>query len=216
MRRVLLIFILLFISPLSWSQESTQPASTAMPTASTSNTASFHNAVSQTVKDDDLDSLEQEGLKYSYLELPIYDADTVLEWAKHIGLMAFNFNYKTYLDRFSNLSLYFTYNGWKRFLTFLWLSSDYSLEHMIASQLGVAAELRAEPAIWASMPEDGRFTWEVLLPLRAVYFGPGTRYERKVNFVLRVSRVTTKIQKNGIAVVSVREVQPGVYPGTLE
>jgi len=163
-----------------------------------------------------LGTLEMEALKYSYLEQPIYPAAEVKKWGEHIALLAFNYNYQNYVDKFTNLSIYFTYNGWKRFLTFLWLSPDYSIEHLVAANLGVTSEFDGPTVIWARFPEEGRFTWEVLAPMTIHYAGPGVDIKRHINFILTISRVTTKIQRDGIAVIAVREVPSGVYPGLME
>ena len=169
-----------------------------------------------TVSTDSLSTLDMEALKYSYLEKPIFPANDVKRWGEKVAMLAFNYDYDNYVEKFSTLSLYFTYNGWKRFLTFLWLSHDSSLENVVASHLTVTGTKVNPSIIWARYPEEGRFTWEVLVPLMVHYTGPGVNLERKINFIITISRVSTKVQKNGIAVIAVREVSDGVYPGLME
>ena len=215
-RNTLFITLILFPCVL-WAQGPSAADHSALQyRAATQALADKQDSALHKVDTTGLDDLDQEGLKYSYLEQPLYSAQTIKEWAEKIALLCFNYDYQDYVNQFSKLSVYFTYNGWKRFLSFLWLSPDYSLEQLVAAHLSVGAQRIAPSTIWARFPDDGRFIWEVLVPIEASYQGPGVNIVRNINLVLTVSRVSTKIQKNGIAVIAIREIKPGTYAGILE
>lgn len=122
----------------------------------------------------------------------------VTTWAAETARHVMNFSYTDYRDRLQQASYNFTPTGWDSFNKALKDSS--MLDAVKDRKLVVTLEVRGAPTQMRSGVRNGIYTWDVSFPVTIKMDGPESPQPMAVNLILRIVRVSTLQNPQGISI----------------
>ena len=111
---------------------------------------------------------------------------------------AYSFDYVHYREQLEKASHYFTYAGWKGFGEVF--KAARNLETVLEKKLLVSAVATSAPMITKRGVINGRYTWQVTMPILVTYQSSETNIQQALNVVINVTRVSMQVNPEGIAV----------------
>lgn len=122
----------------------------------------------------------------------------VITWAAETSKNVMRFDYADYRARLQQSSYSFTTTGWDSFNKAL---KDSSLiEAVQARKLVVTMDIKAAPEIISSGVRNGVYTWDVKFPVMIKLDGPESPQPTLANLLLRIVRVSTLQNADGISI----------------
>ena len=110
------------------------------------------------------------------LSQPNMDKFGVVSWAAIAVADAMTFDYNNYKTRTQKSYKYFTKTGWESFAGAL--AASRIIEGVVDQQLAVTAELRRAAELGQEGAKDGKYRWQVMIPLDLTYRrGPSVRLD---------------------------------------
>lgn len=115
------------------------------------------------------------------LTQPVWGDNYVLQWTADKVAAAFNIDYIHWRSQLQKASSAFTQAGWLYFMEALKKSGI--LNSVIKGQRIGNVEITGSPSVVNKMVVDGRYAWQVRLPLSVQYIRPGISPIRQNYFV---------------------------------
>ena len=131
------------------------------------------------------------------LSRPHKTDDAISQWAADIARKSYTFDFIHWKTQLSDLSVYFTKNGYNEFLTAL--NESGNVEAVRKKRL-VGNAIASPPAITNEGLLDGRYTWQVEVPLRVSYVSSEETVQQSLLVILTIVRANTLSNEHGLAV----------------
>lgn len=122
----------------------------------------------------------------------------VITWAAETSKSVMRFDYADYRARLQQSSYSFTTTGWDSFNKALKDSS--MIEAVTARKLVVTMDIKAAPEIISAGVRNGVYTWDVKMPVMIKMDGPESPQPTLANLLLRIVRVSTLQNPDGISI----------------
>lgn len=122
----------------------------------------------------------------------------VITWAAETSRNVMSFDYADYRARLQQASYSFTTTGWESFNKAL--KDSNLIEAVQARKLVVTMEVKAAPEIISSGVRNGVYTWDVRFPVLIKLDGPESPQPTLANLLLRIVRVSTLQNPDGIQI----------------
>jgi intracellular multiplication protein IcmL len=122
----------------------------------------------------------------------------VITWAAETAKNVMRFDYADFRARLQQSSYSFTPTGWDSFNKAL-KDSDL-IEAVQARKLVVTMDIKAAPEIISSGVRNGVYTWDVKFPVLIRLDGPESPQPTLANLLLRIVRVSTLQNPDGISI----------------
>jgi intracellular multiplication protein IcmL len=132
------------------------------------------------------------------LDQPNLSAKAVLQWASEAVVSVNSYNFVNFRERFQINQTYFTNAGWRGFMKALTASKN--LDAVREKKLVVSAVLRGAPIITNRYVIDGRYTWQIQMPILVTYQGGNERINQNMLISLKVQRISTLDNIYGIGI----------------
>lgn len=132
------------------------------------------------------------------LSAPVVTQDYVIQWSELVVRSAYNLNFSSYEEQLKKTSPYFTEAGWQSFNDAL--KNSGLLDTVIAKKLYLTAVINGDPVIVNRYVKDGRFNWEVQLPVLISYTSANMVRKQEIYVSMTVTRVPELEDPRGIAV----------------
>jgi intracellular multiplication protein IcmL len=122
----------------------------------------------------------------------------VITWAAETAKSVMSFDYADYRARLQQSSYSFTTTGWDSFNKAL--KDSNLIEAVSARKLVVTMDIKAAPEIISSGVRNGVYTWDVKFPVMIKLDGPESPQPTLANLLLRIVRVSTLQNPDGISI----------------
>ena len=122
----------------------------------------------------------------------------VITWAAETAKNVMRFDYADYRARLQQSSYSFTTAGWDSFNKAL--NDSKMLDAVQARKLVVTMDIKAAPEIINSGVRNGVYTWDVKFPVVIKLDGPESPQPTVANLLLRIVRVSTLQNADGISI----------------
>ena len=122
----------------------------------------------------------------------------VITWAAETAKNVMRFDYADYRARLQQSSYSFTTAGWDSFNKAL--NDSKMLDAVQARKLVVTMDIKAAPEIINSGVRTGVYTWDVKFPVVIKLDGPESPQPTVANLLLRIVRVSTLQNADGISI----------------
>ncbi len=132
------------------------------------------------------------------LSTPIMNDSQVLQWATSAVNSIFDFNFVNYRKQLQESSQYFTTKGYQQFLDALKASNN--LDTIKERKLVVSAVATQAPVVVNQGVINGRYAWEIQMPIMVSYEGAGQRVSQPLVLTLMVVRAPTLAKPSGVAI----------------
>lgn len=150
-------------------------------------------------------------IKPKLLNTPNMSQSALAVWANEAAVSTFSYDYVNYQYQLQQASQYFTPAAWKLFNDAL--SKSNTINNVINNKLVVGAVATGAPVITSQDVQNGRYTWNVSLPMLITYYGPKSRVKQNVVIDMIIIRSDKFIGKRGVAINSFKvSLAPGVTP----
>ena len=141
------------------------------------------------------------------LSEPYRSQADVVTWAAAAAQNVMRFDYADYRARLQEVSANFTPGGWDSFNKAL--KDSNILEAMQARKLVLSLGLNAAPEITSADVVNGVYTWELRMPITIKFDGAEPPQPILATLLLRVVRVSTLQNPDGISIEQWVTVVPG-------
>ncbi len=132
------------------------------------------------------------------LNEPNLSTAALLQWANTAAVAAFTYNFVNYRQELQAASEFFTPEGWSAYLQSL-VASD-NLKAVKAKKLVVSAVATGAPIINQRGVVDGRYTWQVQMPLLVTYQSLSQITEQSLMVNMVITRISTLDSPRGIGI----------------
>jgi intracellular multiplication protein IcmL len=122
----------------------------------------------------------------------------VVTWAAETARSVMRFDYADYRARLQQSSYSFTTSGWDSFNKAL--KDSNLIEAVQARKLVVTLDIQAAPEVISSGVRNGVYTWDVKFPVLIKLDGPESPQPTMANLLLRIVRVSTLQNADGISI----------------
>lgn len=130
------------------------------------------------------------------LSTPLQTPANILKWASEVATATYTYNFANYQAELSALEPYFTDKGWRQFLS----AVQENITTVEKNRMIISAASGA-PIMVAHHTWNGRYAWQVQVPLRATFTVPGSKpFSRNYLITMVIVRVSTLENVNGIAI----------------
>lgn len=141
------------------------------------------------------------------LDQPNLSTAALLQWANTAAVAAFTYNFVNYRQELQAASEFFTADGWDAYLQSI-KSSD-NLVAVIQKKLVVSAVATGAPIINQQGVVDGRYTWQVQMPLLVTYQSLSQITEQSLMVNMVITRISTLDSPRGIGIAQFIGTQSG-------
>lgn len=117
-------------------------------------------------------------------------------------------DFKNYRSQLMEASVYFTRNGWKRYLDELEASG--TRDAIEKRQLVLSSVVLRPPTIVREYDINGVYAWDVEVPYQVQYQGPGFNQTQNLTARVTVARIPTTENPKGIAIAGFNAVRGAV------
>ena len=132
------------------------------------------------------------------LNEPYRSRGDVVAWAAGKAQEVMRFGYNDYRQRLQAASVNFTSSGWESFTKAM--TEARILEAIEARKLTVSMQIEAAPEVDRAGVVDGVYTWELHFPVTIKFDGVESPSSMSANLVLKVVRVSTLQNPEGISI----------------
>lgn len=141
------------------------------------------------------------------LNEPNLSTAALLQWANTAAIAAFTFNFVDYRAQLQAASEFFTPEGWQAYLQSL--ESSNNLAAVKAKNLVASAVATGAPIITQRGVVDGRYTWQVQMPLLVTYQSASQITPQSLMLTMVITRVSTLDSPRGIGIAQFIANQSG-------
>src|SRR6056297_988762 len=141
------------------------------------------------------------------LDQPNLSTASLLQWANTAAVAAFSYNFVNYRQELQAASEFFTAEGWDAYLQSL-KDSD-NLVAVQQKKLVVSAVATGAPIINQSGVVDGRYTWQIQMPLLVTYQSLSQITEQSLMVNMVITRISTLDSPRGIGIAQFIATQSG-------
>lgn len=124
--------------------------------------------------------------------------DTVVQWATDKITSSFNYNWVDYKDVTDKAKQYFTSQGYGHYIKSL--KDSGSTESIVNKKLILQVKPNGPGKIIKQGIYQGKYSWQVELPLNFTYYGVSETIPRKATVVVLVSRASKVDYTDGLAI----------------
>ena len=139
------------------------------------------------------------------LSEPIVSQSELLAWANSAVVDAYTFNFLNWRKEFQKISELFTPNGWENFSAEL--QRTKTLDLILKEKLSATAVATGAPTIANQAVLNGRYTWQVTMPILVTYESKNVKIPQPLMVTLNIRRVSTLDTPRGIAIESFNSVE---------
>jgi len=132
------------------------------------------------------------------LSSPYVTDAQLLAWTNHVVTSVYSFDFVHYREQLENASHFFTARGWKSFGDIF--KKARNLETVLEKKLLVSAIPTAAPMITKRGVLNGRYTWQITMPILVTYQNKDTNIQQALHVVINIMRVSMLQNPDGIAV----------------
>jgi len=143
------------------------------------------------------------------LDSPMVSEAVVKQWANEAVISIFNYDFVHWRNQMQKASEFFTPEGWKDFES--QLRSTGTLNTVIAKKLNVSGVATGAPVITKRGVIDGRYSWQVNMPVLVTYQGT-TTFQQPTTVTLLITRVPVLNNPRGIAIAQFISSQQDLTP----
>ena len=126
-------------------------------------------------------------IKWHPLSDPIVDNSYILEWTANAVRQAFSLDFIHWRDQLQEASYKFTPSGWHWFLQAL--KNSGNLKTLVNLKMVSDAKITGSPVIQLQEVLDGRYIWEIELPILVSFTNP----KRTINLPLKVTVIVQRV-----------------------
>lgn len=141
------------------------------------------------------------------LDQPNMSTATLLQWANMASVAAFTYNFVDYRAQLQAASEFFTTEGWQAFLQSI--VSSNNLTAVKAKNLVVSAVATGAPIITQQGVVDGRYTWQVQMPMLVTYQSASQVTPQSLMVTLVITRISTLDSPTGIGIAQFIATESG-------
>lgn len=141
------------------------------------------------------------------LNEPDLSTAALLQWANTAAVAAFTYNFVDYRAQLQAASEFFTPEGWQAYLQSLEASND--LVAVKAKNLVVSAVATGAPIITQRGIVDGRYTWQIQMPLLVTYQSASQITPQNLLVNMVITRVSTLDSPRGIGIAQFIATESG-------
>lgn len=140
-------------------------------------------------------------IKLVPLNEPNLSDRALIQWATNAVLAVYTYNFNNYRQVFQDSRQYFTDDGWQQFITAL--SQSRNLQAVQDKKLVLSAVVSSAPIVNREyVAGNGKYTWEIQLPVMVTYQSLSEEFHENLVIVLRVQRVSTLDSSDGVGIIS--------------
>ncbi len=132
------------------------------------------------------------------LSNPMVTDAKLLAWANRVIASVYSFDYVHYREQLEGASHHFTSVGWRGFGGVF--RAARNLETVLEKKLLVSSVSTAAPLITKRGVINGRYTWQVSMPIIVTYESSNTNIQQALDIVVNIQRVSMYHNADGIAV----------------
>lgn len=150
---------------------------------------------------------QQSPIDYIPLEKAYYDLNAVSQWVMGFVMQAYNLNNQNFKSVFVKMAEeYLSLVGWNSFFLDLF-SMERNMNSLLNTDWQMSARFNGNIQATETYAVEGRFAWRIVIPLQIDY-RVGNKIERRnVSLRLLVSRVSSMINKHGIAILKIESIE---------
>ena len=130
---------------------------------------------------------------------PVLSKAVLLQWVQRAIIASYTYNFLTYREQLTQASEFFSDRGWKSFMSAF--KASRNLETVIAKKLSTTAVATGAPVILDQRVLNGRYTWQIQMPILVSYESGTQKIQQTYNVVVLVQRVSTLTSPKGVAIV---------------
>ena len=143
----------------------------------------------------------------------ILSSDALVDFAGHVAITAFTYDYKTYSAYLKQLESSFTSQGWRDYLAAF--NNSRNLEVVKRDQMMVSANLSKQPYSLRQHFSKGRSSWVITLPVDVVYRGRNQTVYQSLNVALTLVPVDQSIRVSRLVASPVDHAVINHSPSTV-
>jgi intracellular multiplication protein IcmL len=132
------------------------------------------------------------------LDRPNLSDKALLQWTSEAVVSLYSYNFVNFREIFQGNRSYFTAAGWRGFMQAL--DASKNLETVRTKKLIVSAVLTGAPVITNQYVLNGRYTWQIQMPLLVTYQGSTDRITQNFILMLKIERVSTLDNVYGVGI----------------
>lgn len=132
------------------------------------------------------------------LSQPYVKDSKVLSWAATAIVSAYSLDYVHYREQLEKNAVHFTALGWQSFGNVF--KASRNLETVIEKQLIVSSMPTSAPVITKRGVLNGRYTWQVDMPILVTYQNKDTDLQQSLNVTVNIVRTPLSDGQDGIAI----------------
>ena len=129
---------------------------------------------------------------------PMVSDAKLLAWANRVITTVYSLDFVHYRGQLESASHFFTAIGWRGFGTVF--QSARNLETVLEKKLLVSAVPTAAPLIEKRGVINGRYTWQVNMPILVTYESNDTKIQQALDVIINIQRVSMSRNADGIAI----------------
>lgn len=134
------------------------------------------------------------------LNQPNLSDKALLQWTSQAVVSVYSYNFVNFREIFQNNEKYFTNDGWQEFLNAL--KASRNLETVKDKKLIVSAVLSGAPIISSKNVFNGRYTWQIQMPVLVTYQSMSEQFNSSYLITLTIQRVSTLDNIYGVGISS--------------
>lgn len=151
-------------------------------------------------------------IKWHPLSDPVVDNNFVTQWVSQSVQQAFSLDFVHWRDQLQTASYNFTTDGWHWFINAFTTSGN--LDTLVKLQMVSNATVTGAPEVLKQAVLDGRYVWEVSLPILVTYVNTERTIPLPMKVTLIVERVSPQDNPAGIAINQFLPVVQGSKVGS--
>lgn len=141
------------------------------------------------------------------LDQPDLSTAALLQWANTAAVAAFTYNFVDYRAQLQAASEFFTPEGWQAYLESI--QSSNNLAAVKAKNLVVSAVATGAPIVLQHGVVDGRYTWQVQMPLLVTYQSASQVTPQSLMVNMVITRVSALDSPRGIGIAQFIATESG-------
>lgn len=134
------------------------------------------------------------------LDQPNLSDKALVQWASSAVISVYTYNFNNYRQVFQDNRKYFTPDGWQQFISALTRSRN--LQAVTSKKLVLSAVLSSAPIVNREYIQDGRYTWQLQIPVMVTYESLSEEFHQNLIVVLTIQRISTLDSVDGVGIIS--------------
>ncbi len=134
------------------------------------------------------------------LNQPNLTDKSLIQWASQSVLAVYSYNFINYREVFQGNRKFFTAEGWQQFMSAI--ARSRNLSAVTSKKLVLSAVLSSAPIVTREYVKNGRYTWELQLPVMVTYQSLSESFHENLIVSLTIQRISTLDDIDGVGIVS--------------